>query len=170
MIKDRRLAKKYKIPMIIIDIGERAGSGVPDILNVWEDEGYEPPEIIEEFVPDRTKLVLSFEKRKKQAIKTNDNFKDDGRNAVDSSKKRDKKSIETRTDTNTKTDTNTNIKNETEGKLLKLIQRCPESTLEDMMNDTGLSKSGVRYVLNKLRERGVVTREGTRKNGRWVIR
>ena len=56
----------------LIDIGERAGSGVPDILNVWEDEGYEPPEIIEEFVPDRTKLVLSFEKRKKQAIKTND--------------------------------------------------------------------------------------------------
>ena len=56
----------------LIDIGERAGSGVPDILNVWEDEGYEPPEIIEEFDPDRTKLVLSFEKRKKQAIKTND--------------------------------------------------------------------------------------------------
>ena len=56
----------------LIDIGERAGSGVPDIFNTWEDEGYEAPEIIEEFNPDRTRLVLSFEKRKKQAIKTND--------------------------------------------------------------------------------------------------
>ena len=56
----------------MIDIGERAGSGVPDIFNVWNDEGFESPEIIEEFDPNRTKLVLSFEKRKKQAIKTSD--------------------------------------------------------------------------------------------------
>ena len=47
----------------MIDIGERAGSGVSNIFNTWEDEGYEVPEIIEEFNPDRTKLVLSFEKK-----------------------------------------------------------------------------------------------------------
>lgn len=56
----------------LIDIGERAGSGVPDIFNVWDDEGFEAPEIIEEFAPDRTRLVLSFEKKKKQAIKASD--------------------------------------------------------------------------------------------------
>ena len=59
----------------LIDIGERAGSGVPDIFNVWNVEGFESPEIIEEFDPDRTKLILSFEKRKKQAIKTSDRNK-----------------------------------------------------------------------------------------------
>ena len=47
----------------MIDIGERAGSGVSNIFNTWEDEGYEVPEIIEEFNPDRTKLILSFEKK-----------------------------------------------------------------------------------------------------------
>ena len=47
----------------LIDIGERAGSGVSNIFNTWEDEGYEVPEIIEEFNPDRTKLILSFEKK-----------------------------------------------------------------------------------------------------------
>ena len=36
--------------------------GLQAILNTWEDEGYEAPEIIEEFNPDRTRLVLSFEK------------------------------------------------------------------------------------------------------------
>lgn len=47
----------------MINIGERAGSGVPNIFNVWEDEEWEEPEIIEKFDPDRTVLVLSFIKK-----------------------------------------------------------------------------------------------------------
>lgn len=47
----------------LIDIGERAGSGVSNIFNTWKNEGYEVPEIIEEFNLDRTKLILSFEKK-----------------------------------------------------------------------------------------------------------
>ena len=54
----------------MIDIGEHAGSGVPNIFNVWEDEGWEEPMIEEDFDPDRTSLILRFVK--KQAIKTND--------------------------------------------------------------------------------------------------
>lgn len=52
----------------LIDIGERAGRGVSNIFNTWEDEGYELPEIIEEFNPDRTKLILSFEKKAEEKI------------------------------------------------------------------------------------------------------
>lgn len=51
----------------MIDIGEHAGSGVPNIFNVWEDEGWEEPIIKESFDPDRTSLILKFSK--KQAIK-----------------------------------------------------------------------------------------------------
>lgn len=47
----------------LIDIGERAGSGVPNIFNVWEDEGWEEPVIEEWFDPDRTVLSLSFKKK-----------------------------------------------------------------------------------------------------------
>lgn len=47
----------------LINIGERAGSGVSNIFNVWEDEEWEEPEIIEKFDPDRTVLVLSFIKK-----------------------------------------------------------------------------------------------------------
>ena len=54
----------------LIDIGEHAGSGVPNIFNVWEDEGWEDPVITESFDPDRTSLTLRFVK--KQAIKTSD--------------------------------------------------------------------------------------------------
>lgn len=49
-----------------INIGESAGNGVPNIFNVWEDEGWEEPVIEERFDPDRTVLSLSF---KKAAIK-----------------------------------------------------------------------------------------------------
>ena len=54
----------------LINIGERAGSGVPNIFNVWADEGWEEPVIEERFDPDRTVLSLSFVK--KQAKKTSD--------------------------------------------------------------------------------------------------
>ena len=55
----------------LINIGERAGSGVPNIFNTWEDQGWVEPVIEEQFDPDRTLLILSFDK--KQAIKTSDN-------------------------------------------------------------------------------------------------
>ena len=47
----------------LINIGERAGSGVPNIFNVWEMEGWEEPVIEERFDPDRTVLSLSFKKK-----------------------------------------------------------------------------------------------------------
>ena len=49
----------------LIDIGERAGSGVPGIFQVWEDEGFEPPELVESYNPDRTTLTLSFERKRR---------------------------------------------------------------------------------------------------------
>lgn len=47
----------------LINIGERAGSGVPNIFNIWADEGWEEPIIEERFDPDRTVLSLPFVKK-----------------------------------------------------------------------------------------------------------
>ncbi len=57
----------------MIGIGERAGSGVPDIYSVWENQGWEEPTIEEKFGPDRTLLMLKF--IQKQANKTSANMK-----------------------------------------------------------------------------------------------
>lgn len=65
--RNRGLMKMFNL----IDIGERAGSGIPKIVNIWSDEKLKDPVIAEEFDPDRTILTLSLEK--KQAIKTSDN-------------------------------------------------------------------------------------------------
>ena len=54
----------------LIKIGERAGSGVPSIFNVWEKNGWIPPVVEEFYKPDRTILTLSF--IPKQAEKAGD--------------------------------------------------------------------------------------------------
>jgi predicted HTH transcriptional regulator len=56
----------------LTDIGERAGSGVPDICNTWEDNGFEPPQILEALNPDRTTLILSLGVERRESRKTSD--------------------------------------------------------------------------------------------------
>lgn len=57
--RNKSLMKMFNL----INIGERAGSGVPNIFNVWNDEGFVEPEIEERFDPDRIVLTLSFVKK-----------------------------------------------------------------------------------------------------------
>lgn len=57
--RNRGLMKMFNL----IDIGERAGSGIPRIMNIWSDEGMIEPVIKEEFDPDRTILTLSLVKK-----------------------------------------------------------------------------------------------------------
>lgn len=61
--RNRGLMKMFNL----IDIGERVGSGIPKIFNIWKDESLKDPVIKEQFDPDRTIITLSLEKR--QAIK-----------------------------------------------------------------------------------------------------
>lgn len=46
----------------MIDIGERAGSGIPNIFRVWREQGWMEPVITELFEPDRIILSLPFKK------------------------------------------------------------------------------------------------------------
>ena len=67
--RNKTLMKMFNM----IGIGERAGSGIPDIYQVWESEGWSMPVVEESYNPDRTRLSLEF--TKKHLIKTNDKNK-----------------------------------------------------------------------------------------------
>lgn len=57
----------------LINVGERAGSGLPSIRTVWQKQGWQEPEIVESFNPDRTTLLLPLAANKaaaKVAIKS----------------------------------------------------------------------------------------------------
>lgn len=58
----------------LIDIGERAGSGIPNIFRVWREQGWVMPAFTEQLEPERTTLTLLFSKSddKKAAIKSGD--------------------------------------------------------------------------------------------------
>lgn len=64
--RNKALMKMFNM----INIGERAGSGVPDIYAVWEHEGWELPLIEEQYGPDRT--ILRLPMVKKATIKGDD--------------------------------------------------------------------------------------------------
>ncbi len=66
--RNKALMKMFNL----INIGEHARSGVPNIFNVWADEGWEEPVIEERFDQDRTVLSLSF--LKKVAEKTQEKY------------------------------------------------------------------------------------------------
>lgn len=61
--RNKALMKMFNM----ISIGERAGSGVPDIYAVWNLQGWESPSVEEQYNPDRTIITLTF--IKKQAEK-----------------------------------------------------------------------------------------------------
>ena len=56
--RNKTLMKMFNM----IGIGERAGSGVPDIYAVWDSQGWKEPIVEEQYNPDRTILKLSLVK------------------------------------------------------------------------------------------------------------
>lgn len=65
--RNKTLMKMFNL----INIGERAGSGVPDIFRTWEEEGFEEP-IIEERYGDAARTSLILPLVEKQAKKTSE--------------------------------------------------------------------------------------------------
>jgi predicted HTH transcriptional regulator len=68
----------------LLDIGERAGSGIPNIFHVWETQGWKAPVLDEQFSPDRTALTLDLSPTgDKSAIKIGDNGEDAKQKIID---------------------------------------------------------------------------------------
>ena len=62
----------------LIRVIKLSGSGVPNIFNTWEDQGWKEPVIEERFDPDRTILTLEFvdkTNKEKTAKKTSEENK-----------------------------------------------------------------------------------------------
>ncbi len=124
-----------------LDIGERAGSGIPNIFAVWKEQGWGEPAFEERFNPDRTILTLAFNTATKangftlSPDNVNDNVND----------------------------------NEPEKRILSAIEQDPNATLDMLAEKTGLSKSTVSRRIKKLRDDKRLDRDGSDKTGRWVV-
>ena len=146
--RNKSLMKMFNL----IDIGEHAGSGVPNIFNVWEDEGWEEPIIKESFDPDRTSLILKF--IKKQAIKTSDK-----KQAIKTSDK--KQAIKT-------SDKKRTVKTGKNMKEIRLyLQKCETAKTSDIAEVLGLSMARTRVILSEMDDVEIL---GTNRTRRYRLR
>lgn len=79
--------------------------------------------------------------------------------------------FKTNPETTIETTTETTIEklNDTQIKLLGLIKQNPSITLIQMANKLNLTREGIRYNINSLKNRNIISREGSTKKGKWII-
>lgn len=140
--RNKALMKMFNL----IGIGERAGSGVPDIYSVWADYGWKQPEVIEEYGPDRTILKLSFVE--KAAIKSGDK-----KVAIKSG---DKKKASKKTEQQIKT-------------ILDHMDSGKEYKTSEIAAVLGVKESRARLLMNGLAEEGKIRAIGKNKGRKYTI-
>ena len=147
--RNKALMKMFNM----IGIGERAGSGVPDIYAVWESQGWKEPVVEERYDPDRTILTLAFtpkqaektsgkNKRKKQAEKTEAN----------GSRGKSAKTLENRV------------------KITAFLASEESAGTGEIARYIGLSPARVRVLLSELMDEGMVQATGNGRSRRYSVK
>jgi predicted HTH transcriptional regulator len=150
--RNKSLMKMFNL----INIGERSGSGVPNIFNTWDDEGWKEPVIEERFAPDRTILTLEFVE--KQAIKTSDKKQAIKTSEENKRRKQAKKTSEE----NRRRKTSDNIE-----KICEYLKNHGESKTNNIADYLELSPSRTRAILTNMDN---VEKIGTTTNRKYRLK
>ena len=130
----------------LINIGDRAGSGIPNIFDVWQNEGWERPVLTELFNPDRTILTLVMMAEKSETIIENNRVND---------RVNDRVTIRI---------------NKSQKKILELMMVNSHITAKMLSAEIGISERNIRTNITKLRKAGLVERIGADKSGGWIVK
>jgi predicted HTH transcriptional regulator len=126
----------------LIDVGERAGSGIPKVWNAWQAEGWGTPELTERLESlERTTLVLP--------VKSADNGEVPIKNA-------DKKAPG-----------KTDLKNQL---ILDFLKEKGEVKSKDLVNILGVKDRRVKYLLQGLVDNGLIIAIGANKNRTYKLK
>ncbi len=157
----------------LVDIGERAGSGLPNIYSVWEKQKWGAPQITETFEPSRIKLLLDVTPNEdspehgsgdKVTIKSDDNAKvaiksGDKKQAIKASDK--KQAIKA-------SDKKQAIKYGKscfyQEKIITYLTDNVSTKCLDVARYLGISSPRARSILSKMIKSGIIVSEGANKN------
>ena len=135
----------------MINLGERAGSGLPKIRAGWEAEGH-VLRLFDSFEPfDQTRLEMRW------AAGLHQGFTDaraDGPGEVTG-----KTPVETRVQTRVQTTV----------KILSMLKEDRTLSSNQLSAALGKSQSAIERALKKLREQGLIRHVGPNKGGHWEI-
>lgn len=149
--RNKALMKMFNL----LKIGERAGSGVPSILDVWQQHGWQEPEFTENSNPDRFSVKLAMIQKDDTETDANDTDSDTDKNSSD-------------TENDTENDTE-KIVSDTEYRLLELIMINPGQTIDSFAKNLQLSAITVKRCLKSLKDKGIIQRIGSDRKGYWRI-
>lgn len=131
----------------LIGIGERAGSGLSNIYEVWKNQKWTPPILEENYGPDRTTLILEIKRNgdKETAIKNGDK-----KTAIKNGDKKESKYEEYK-------------------KILIEYFNINESAqISELSELIGLKQSKTREYLKKMVEENILMKDGSNRNRRYL--
>jgi predicted HTH transcriptional regulator len=149
----------------MLNVGERAGSGIPNIYRVWEFQGWQRPVLEEKFNPDRTVLFLVLADQEPESIRAN--ITASTRANITASVSANTKAS-TRASVSANTTANTRA-NGTQKRIMELMNKNSGITAEMLSAEIGITERNIRTNIAKLRKAGLVGRLGADKNGDWIV-
>ncbi|MGM9833179.1 MAG: RNA-binding domain-containing protein [Candidatus Limisoma sp.] len=127
----------------MIGYGENLGSGFPLIMNVWNNKHWIKPELIEQPELLQVKLTLVFEQDRMSATK-HSGVKDGAKDGVKQT-------------------------SDIQEVILNEIIDNPSITTKELAQKTGVKFRTLQRYVSQLQKLGLLEREGSRKDGHWVV-
>ena len=185
-VSDPRNPTIFKL-FALIEIGERAGSGIFSICAVWNEIGWREPVMFEKFSPERTNFViptaaapesgyLLVEEPAAKYIITPTRHKKTTGNNTENVKNNTENSTEQKNSTGSNTENalnntenNTEKLSKSQKEIIRQMSNNPFITSEQMSVIVGITADNVRVNIGKLKAKGLVKRVGSAKGGYWQV-
>ena len=136
----------------MVGFGENIGSGFPKIIAAWKETNWGEPELKNKIELDEVELVLPVpamgQRQENGSFVSSNDPKDDPKD--------DLKDILKKV-------------SDRQGLILLLIKTNELITIQEMTQKVKVSEKTIKRELATLQEKGILTREGGRKDGHWVI-
>jgi len=143
-----------QVMLRMIGYGENLGSGFPLILSAWNEKHWLKPELVEQPELLQVKLILHIMNKEKETLGTKDGTKSG-----------------TKGGTKEKSGIKGGIKELTDRQktILDLIKKDDTTTTTSLAQMANLPRRTLMRDIAQLQDWGILSREGGRKEGHWVI-
>ena len=132
---------------------------MPNIFNVWSDQGWPAPTIIEESKPPRTRIVLEFNEQVNKTSELAGKTSEQAGKTSEQANKTSEQANKTSEQAN-KTSEQANKTSEHKRKIITFLRENGTSGTNDIAKMLSLSPARVRVILGEMVKEGILTADG----------